>query len=352
MQKRAPLVSIIIPNYNHSRYLDQCLQSAIKQTYQNIEIIFLDNASTDSSIEVAEKYQKDGVKICRNQFNIMNNSYKILADQMANGKYLILLCADDYLLPDFIETAVAIMEKYPSVGYVHGERDFVTDQGEMIELEPFYRCSFIAPGQNTMPVYMVTTVAHPAQGVIRREAFRQIEGYDMEIDHMNADRSLWFYLSYFYDTAYIREKMCRIRVGSQSETVITQRNFQHPILCHLTINDYVKFAKEKELPQVYQREGEALQRLSIEFVGYAGGMLYIEDRLMAKAYLDYARIVNRAIIENELYLQYSRMLDAEEIDKKYIEKQNQKKYMHKRNYEPPQGYEEINIREVLIHAGR
>ena len=267
MRDKLPLVSILIPNFNHARYLDTCIQSAINQTYANKEIILLDNGSADNSVEVASKYAHQGVKVCRNQCNVMNFSYKILANQLCKGKYFILLCADDYLLPEFIEKAVAVMEANPNVGYVHGERDFVTETVKKIELDPFYKCSFIAPGQNTMPIYMITTVAHPAQAVVRYEAFRTIEGYDMEIDHMNADRSLWFYLSYQYDAAYIREKMCCIRVGAQTETVITQQNFQHPILCHLTIKDYVKFAKEKDLPQVYNREEEALQRLAKEFIG-------------------------------------------------------------------------------------
>jgi len=350
MLRSVPLVSILIPNYNHSRYLDKCIQSALNQTYSNIEITLLDNCSTDDSLEVVEKYIKDGVRICRNQFNIMNISYKLLANQFCTGKYFILLCADDYLLPEFIGAAVAIMEKYSSVGYVHGEKDFVTDMDEVIELDPFYKCSFVAPGHNIMPIYMVTTVAHPAQGLIRREAFYQIEGYEMEIDHMNADRSLWFYLSYYYDAAYIRNKMCRIRVGAQTETVITQQNFQHPILCHLTINDYVKYAKMKNLPLVYKREEEAINRLAVEFIGYAGGMLYIEDKITAKAYLDYARILNRDIVENKLFQKYTKMLVTGNVDKEYIKALHNVNYQHKRNYEPPEGYEEITIEEVLKNA--
>ncbi len=346
-----PLVSILIPNFNHSRFLGQCIESAINQTYVAREIIVLDNSSTDESIKIAMKYRKAGVKICKNQFNILNLSYRILAEQLANGKYFILLCADDYLQPDFIEIAVALMERHPTVGYVHGERDFVTDSDKVIELEPFYKCSFVASGRNTMPIYMVTTVAHPTQGVIRKDAFNKIGGYDMEIDHMNADRSLWFYLSYYYDSAYIKKKMCRIRIGEQTETVITQQNFQHPILYHLTLKEYVKYARSKNLPQVYNREGEALRRLSSEFVGYAGGMLYIDDFVKAKAYLDYARIVNREIVENDLYQRYFKMVKVQDIDKDYIKKQADLLYKHKRNYEPPEGYERIDILEVLNNEG-
>ena len=346
-KRELPLVSILIPNYNHSRYLEQCIESAINQTYPNKEIIVLDNCSNDNSVQVASKYRKDGVIVCRNQFNVMNANYTILATQLCRGKYFILLCADDYLLPDFMETAVAIMEKYPNVGYVHGERDFVTPDDQLIELEPFYNCSFVAPGRKAMPLYMVTTVAHPAQGVIRKAAFDEIGGYDMEISHMNADRSMWFYLSYQYDGAYIREKMCRIRVGEQTETVITQKNFQHPILCHLTIKDYVSFAKNYDLPEVYMREEEALIRLAKEFVGYAAGMLLCDDLKKAEMYLDYAKVVSRAVVEEERYQLYRKMIDEKIIDKDSIKATFKQQYQHKRNYEPVQGYEKIVLEEVL-----
>lgn len=347
MKRELPLVSILIPNYNHSGYLDQCIQSAINQTYPNKEIILLDNSSQDNSVQVAAKYQDQGVIVCRNEFNVMNFSYKILANVLAQGKYFILLCADDYIMPDFIEKAIAIMEMYPNVGYVHGERDFVTPEDQLIELDPFYKCSFVAPGRKTMPVYMVTTVAHPAQGVIRKSAFLQSGGYDMEIDHMNADRSLWFYLSYENDAAYIKEIMCRIRVGSQTETVITQENFQHPILCHLTIMDYVNYAKEKNLPEVYKREQEALTRLAKEFVGYAGGMLYRDNMKKATAYLDYATIVDRGVVDEQLYKTYRSMIEKGKVDKLFIENQVNVSYQHKRSYEPPEEYEEIIPEDIV-----
>lgn len=54
-----PLVSVIIPNYNHARYLEQRLDSVFNQTYQNFEVIFLDDCSTDNSLEIIEKYKDD-----------------------------------------------------------------------------------------------------------------------------------------------------------------------------------------------------------------------------------------------------------------------------------------------------
>lgn len=338
MDSSRPLVSILIPNYNHSRYLDECIQSALNQTYPNIEIIVLDNCSDDSSVKVAEKYIDKGVCICRNQFNILNRSYCILANELANGKYFMLLCADDFIHPEFIDKCVKVMEKYTNVGYVHAEKAFINEDGVKKSLDPFYNCSFVAPGRNTMPIYMMTPVAHPSQALIRMDAFKHIEGYDKEIDHMNADRTLWFYLSYYYDAAYIREELCDIRVGNNTETFITQKNFQHPILCHLTIKDFVKFAKDKDLPEVYNREEEALRRLAIEFVGYGIGMMSVEDFDKCHDYLTYATVLYEGIVNDDLYIRAEDMCNKRQFTGMPVASDKKK-----RNYEPPADYVKIIV---------
>ena len=71
MEKK-PLVSIMIPNYNHSRYLEECIKSAVNQTYDNVEIVLVDNSSEDNSIQLAAKYVGNKIMICRNGYIILN----------------------------------------------------------------------------------------------------------------------------------------------------------------------------------------------------------------------------------------------------------------------------------------
>ncbi|MDE7061851.1 MAG: glycosyltransferase [Lachnospiraceae bacterium] len=335
---RSKRVSIVIPNYNHSRYLDKAIQSALDQTYDNCEIVVLDNASEDDSIRTAMKYcGYKNVRVCRNPFNILNQSYRVLTEQLMTGDFFVLLCADDYLYPDFVEKAMAAMEQYPDAGYVQLEKVFITDQEDRREQEPFYKCSFAAPGRAAMPVYMMTTVAHPSQGFIRRSAFEKIGGYDKRIDHMNADKTLWYYLSYVSDMIYIREESCAVRIGEQTETLLTLRNMQHPILCHLTLKDFIRFAREKNIPEVYDREQEAFQKLAMEFVGY--GQMFLEklDFSLAAFYLQYARILWRDVEKEDVYLLLQEGCKRNCSD--CIEEISPK--VKRRNYEPPEGYTEI-----------
>jgi Glycosyltransferases involved in cell wall biogenesis len=338
-----PLVSILIPNYNHSRYLDECIQSALDQTYPNVEILLLDNQSADSSVSVAAKYASRGVRINRNIINILNRSYRVLAEQMASGEYLLLMGADDAIHPAFVEKAVDIMQRHPQVGYVHGERDFMDEQSNLIELDPFFNCSFVAPGRSVMPIYMVTTIAHPAQGIVRRSAFERIEGYQREVDHMNADKSLWFYLSAVSDYAYIRDKMCRIRVSTNNQTALTQQNFQHPVLCHMIINEFCRYAEQHGFEGVAARKEEALQRLAVDFLAYAGGMLANGNYEGAWSYLAYAKILWRGVTGQKRWQCLMGMWKSKKIDMEYIAHYDTMFAARKRNYEPPSGFVPIDM---------
>ena len=99
-----PIVSIIIPVYNADRYLSRCLDSVITQTFKDIEIIAIDDGSTDESINVLESYAiKDGrIKIRRTENRGVYYARKT-GLSMACGKYVAFVDSDDYVEPDYIE---------------------------------------------------------------------------------------------------------------------------------------------------------------------------------------------------------------------------------------------------------
>jgi len=328
--------------------LDQCIQSVLAQTYPNIEYFILDNQSEDDSIAVAEKYTGAGVNICRNTFNIMNASYSVLMDNLSDktSEYIMLLPADDYIEPEFIEKCVSLMEKYNNVGYVHAERDFVTENGELIELDPFYDRSFVVDGEQVMPIYMMTTVAHPAQALCRRSACRNIGGYAMPVDHSNADKALWFYLSTVSDYAYIREKLARIRIGTQTETMITNKNFQHPVLVYMTLLEFVDYAKRKGYTKVTERKDRALLKLASEFLSHAAAALFDGDTVLAGRYLTFCEIISRDIKKDAAYIEIDSMLASSEYDEVRLKSYCTLEMVRKRSYSPPDGYNELCIDRI------
>ncbi len=103
-----PLVSIIVPIYNTERYLPACLDSIIAQTHQNLEIILIDDGSTDHSDQIADSYAKKDSRIkVTHQKNQGQSAARNLGLTMVKGEYVSFLDSDDEIKPTFIEKLLA-----------------------------------------------------------------------------------------------------------------------------------------------------------------------------------------------------------------------------------------------------
>jgi len=340
-----PLVSIMIPNRNHSAYLGQCIESALAQTWENKEIVVLDNCSDDNSVQVASRYTSEGVRVCRNPRNIINNSYKVLVT-LTEGKYNLLLCADDLIKPTFVEKCVNVLERHPEVGYVHCERDYIDPAGNVTDLDPFYNRSFIAPGESALPIYMLTDVAQPSQCVVRRATFMQILGYETEIDHTNADKDLWFRLSLVSDYAYIREKLALIRIHQARETVERFRSFFHPLAMYLTLDNQAKLGGQAEHQNVLDRLPVAYRKLASESVEIAFTCLEENNRALAKQYSLFARLASRDILCDAKYIKLQGLLLNGNGDGGPPPSAQSDMFLRRtRGYDPPGGFKPIEVSE-------
>ncbi|CVK16281.1 Glycosyl transferase family 2 [Apibacter mensalis] len=112
-----PLVSIIIPTYNVEKYIEQGIDSLLNQTYSNLEILIIDDCSTDNTPAILEKkYTKNKkIKIIEKSENLGPANSRNIGIQQAHGKYIALLDGDDYYAVDKIEKQVQVMESNPDV---------------------------------------------------------------------------------------------------------------------------------------------------------------------------------------------------------------------------------------------
>lgn len=115
-----PLVSILIPTYNRAGMIAETIESALAQTYSNIEVIVTDNASTDGTAAVVEEYvRRDSrVKFFRNEKNlgpVLN--WKSCLDK-ASGEYAKILWSDDLMMSGFLEQTLALFDQNPDLAFV------------------------------------------------------------------------------------------------------------------------------------------------------------------------------------------------------------------------------------------
>ena len=107
------MISVIIPVYNDEKYLHVCLNSVLKQTYQDFEIICIDDGSNDSTVEILEYFtDKDSrIKVLKNDSNKGPGFSRNKGLEIAQGKYISFLDGDDWLSPDAFEILIEKMEK-------------------------------------------------------------------------------------------------------------------------------------------------------------------------------------------------------------------------------------------------
>lgn len=120
--KQMPLISVIIALYNPGKHLYKCLDSIVNQTYKNLEIILVDDGSTDSSLSVCKEYaEKDSRVIVHHKDNSGVSATRNAGIRLAHGDYFSFIDSDDYLEPDAYEYMIELIQKHnvDAVNYEH-----------------------------------------------------------------------------------------------------------------------------------------------------------------------------------------------------------------------------------------
>lgn len=127
-------VSIVIPAYNHEKYVQDAIKSALDQTYLNTEIIIIDDGSIDNTVELCKKLRKQYSKIrFWEQKNQGAHATINRAIEKSNGDYITILNSDDLYMPDKIERCVNIIKRNSDIEIVYGDVEFIDGNGNLLK---------------------------------------------------------------------------------------------------------------------------------------------------------------------------------------------------------------------------
>lgn len=123
-----PKVSVIVPNYNHAQYLTQRIETILNQTYQDFELILLDDCSTDNSREILESYRSDS-HVSHVVYNEQNSGTAFSqwnkGIQLAKGEWIWIAESDDWAELTFLEEVMYEAKKHPSAGLIYAESSYM-----------------------------------------------------------------------------------------------------------------------------------------------------------------------------------------------------------------------------------
>lgn len=230
-------VSVIIPNYNHARYLRQRIESVLAQSFTDYELIIMDDASTDQSRSIIQEY---ATQPCVSQI-ILNdaNSGSTFKQwnkgvQLAKGKYIWIAESDDYADSAFLEKTVAIIERQANISLVFCESFLINETSEVTGNTrdwqmPHERWNALAgevifSGIDFCKDYLTARCAIPnASAVLFSKRYYQTIGGADENFRMSGDWKLWFNMLFAAQGGYIGEPLNYFR--SHNQTVRTTKEY-------------------------------------------------------------------------------------------------------------------------------
>lgn len=200
-----PKVSIVIPTYNHARYLPYALNSVLNQSYANIEVLVIDDGSTDGTAELVKPY-----------LSVINYIYKQnegtpsalnLGLSKAVGKYICWLSADDMLMEDKVTKQVALMESDTSLGFSYTSFIVIDAKGE----KQYAVNSLNFPGRREMVTNLIGgCFINGSSVMMRRSALREVGYFDEQLPQAH-DYDLWFRFLCHYNCGFLAEHLLAYR---------------------------------------------------------------------------------------------------------------------------------------------
>lgn len=222
-----PKVSIILPNYNYAKYLDERIQSLLNQTFQDFELIIIDDASKDNSIEVIEKYSHDKrirTYLYKENSGVTYNRWNGGAD-LSRGEYLLFAGADDSCEKSLLQKLVEKLDNHTSAGLAFSQSWEINSEGKRIRSLKYgtdfldkkrWEADFIDGGKNEC-FYLLfqNTIPNASAVLIRRKCFFESGKFDESLLIL-ADWMLWVKILLKWDLAFVSEPLNYFRTHSGS----------------------------------------------------------------------------------------------------------------------------------------
>ena len=211
-----PLVSICIPTYNRAGMIRQAIESALGQSYQNIEVIVVDNASDDTTADVVASYSDKRLRFVKNERNLglFGNFNRCI--ELSTGEYLHILHSDDYIDLDFTATCVKFFQTHPSVAMTSTRGRVVGDGFEKEIPCGGKDLVFQAPDGFRQLLASRSFINCPSV-IVRRDIYQKVGFFSLEYPY-SSDFLQWLRIARNHDIGFVHGACVNYRQGEHSET--------------------------------------------------------------------------------------------------------------------------------------
>jgi glycosyltransferase involved in cell wall biosynthesis len=200
-----PRVSVVIPAYNSGKLLGQTLESVLNQSFRDLEVILVDDGSTDDTTRVADAFGPP-VRVVR-QRNQGPSAARNHGVEVARGPFIAFLDADDLWLPDKLRLQMELFDRRPELGLVYTNYQY-TDGSKLL---PLHRSAQKKPYEGWVFRQLLRdNFVATSTAVLRRECFRQVGGFDPKL-RISEDYDLWLRIARKFEMGYAPPPLARYR---------------------------------------------------------------------------------------------------------------------------------------------
>jgi glycosyltransferase involved in cell wall biosynthesis len=236
----APFVSIITPFYNTELYLAQCIESVLAQTYKNWEYILVNNQSTDTSRNIAERYAQKDSRIrlldTPNHFSQVENFERALRHMSPESTYCKMVLADDWIFPECVERMVEVAEANPTVGIVSSYHLF----GDELKGDGLAYSGALIPGKKACQHMLLDDfclTGSPTSILVRSDIIRQSHPFYTD-EWIHEDTEACFQVLAQHDLGFIHQVLTFVRNDNISLSSTVGRFNQGPLRKYMFAKKY------------------------------------------------------------------------------------------------------------------
>ena len=230
-----PKITVIIPIYNGEKYVEQAINSVISQSYENWELILIDDGSTDNSLAILKRFsQLDNRINVITQKNSGQSAARNRGASIAKGKYLSFLDQDDYFSKRHLEQLVMYMNSHEDIGMAYSDAEIIDETGDHI----FNQGASQFPPEFHPPKSIIECIERdlfilPGTILIRKELFLDVGGFDTDLIGYEDDH---LFIRLFYKTKFGRTNL----VGLFYRTYNNNTSMKAAVMCKSRILFYEK----------------------------------------------------------------------------------------------------------------
>jgi len=228
-----PLITVIVPNYNHAKYLSERIESILNQTYQDFELILLDDCSSDNSLEILKIYENHP-KVSHLIVNEINSGSPFKQWEkginLAKGDFIWIAESDDINSEKFLETVVLYYNTNKSCGMIYVKTNYIDNNNSILPLDKYqlnlstiFKSTSWYLGGKYIEDYLIklNTILNASSIIYKKELFYKCDGFDQTFNY-GGDWYLYLKMLNFTNIFYIDETLNYRRIHDKSHTFCVQ----------------------------------------------------------------------------------------------------------------------------------